>query len=261
MMPRWAAESIWIRVYPYEAYDILIGKSPTLAPRTRQHLVAALGRALPDLRTEELFSRKPRFFDELDDVVLAIERGSDELLAIMASRWIDDPACGPFLHIAIQLIVARFRGTRLFVRMWSASLRSMVESISGIPAIIALRTCNPVVLNVLNAFRRVEGVRVYPDLDGDQQHPELESLARRVARHVAPDLQVDFGRGIIRDAGVPADFYPAFPASRNADVTAYVRRHLAISDRLLCVLTMIPQAAKDGVLRYFRFADAPSAIA
>src|SRR5439155_1929459 len=108
---------------------------------------------------------------------------------------------------------------------WAAHLATLCAGPYGFPTVSVLKTYNPKVFCAMRAFGVIDGVGFYPALDGNGNgsggsDTELARLARGIARTIAPGHHFDVATGVIADAGVPADLYPALPMSNNPAVNS-----------------------------------------
>jgi hypothetical protein len=206
---------------------------------------------MPDLRMAAYFAAKPGWFEETGRLLVAIEPSSGRLLGALTSKiWPGSPACPTFLHISTQFVTQDRQRTSLLRRMWGLHFEKLDET-GAAPSILVLKTCNPSAFNAMRVFSGIDGIALYPRLDGGAQDPELRDLAYRVAGIIAPGLPFHSGTGVIAGAGVPLDFYPALPLSGRPEVDTYFKARLTPADRLLCISVIRTETAKRKVLRAF----------
>jgi hypothetical protein len=237
----------------FEDYEVLeLPRGPELTGETSAWIIDGLEAAMPSLNIREYFQAKGSTLSDCDFVVVAVERDSERIISTLTSRWHGSEGGGrAFLHLKILMIAPRYQKTRLINDVWAFHLARVCESRFGFPYVIALRTYNPVVFGAMRIFTRIEGIRMYPEIAIEKQDPDLARLAREIAAQISPGLDFVVETGVVRRAGVPPDFYPAMPSSRRSDVYEYFRRHLAPTDRLLCLLVVESEAAKHRALHLF----------
>ena len=183
-------------------------------------------------------------------MVIAAFAPDGGLGGVLVSRLLAGDGAERILHVSMQLIAERFRRTALLKRMWGMHLAAAAGE-CGLPGTIVMRTCNPIVLQLLRGFTRVDGIAVYPEIDGQAQERELERLAVRLARRLCPGLAFDSRTGVLRGAAVPPDFYADLPRGRDAAVNAYFHQNLTTADRVLCIVRITTEQAKHRLLRAF----------
>ena len=246
----------------FQGYSVLqLPPGPELSQETSAWIVQGLERAMPSLNIREYFLAKGSTLSDCDFVIVAVERDSGQIISALTSRWHQEEGQRPFLHLKILMITPRYQKTRLINDIWGFHLARVHLSRFGFPHVIALRTYNPVVFGAMRIFTRIDGIRLYPGIDGQPQDPAMAALAQQIADTISPGLSFKAGTGVIRQAGVPPDFYPAMPSSRKTDVYQYFARHLAPSDRMLCVLSVDTEAAKQKALALFGLRQQPAGTA
>lgn len=246
------AEHAWMDALPFDRYSIH-GATPRrpLGKEGEAWIVRGLIKAMPALKIEEYFKAKGTWFAEYDYLLIAVERTTDELIAVLSSRWLDLEDGLGVLHVTMQLITSQYQKTHLLKHMWGAHFRMVSQSRVGSPSVIAWRTCNPVAFKAMRTFTRIDGVRMYPDIDAETQDPWMTELARRIAARISPGLGLCARTGVIKGASVPVDFYPALPTAHGDALNRYFAEHLTLADRLLCVLSISTDAAKRKILKAF----------
>jgi hypothetical protein len=236
----------------FEAYTVLeLPPGPELTRETSAWIAEGLEAAMPSLNIREYFLAKSSTLSDCDFVIAAVEHDSGRIISALTSRWHQGDAQRSFLHVKILMITPRYQKTRLINDVWAFHLARVCRSRFGFPYVIALRTYNPVVFGAMRIFTRIDGIRLYPAIGVESQDPEMTALAEAIAGQVSPGLAFEVETGVISGAGVPPDFYPAMPESRKADVHQYFARHLAPSDRMLCVLSVETEAAREKALQLF----------
>jgi len=236
----------------FKAYSVLeLPPGPQLSREASAWIVDGLELAMPSLNIREYFSAKGSTLSDCDFVLVAVEHDSDRIISVLTSRWHQVQRGRSFLHVKILMITPRYQRTRLINDVWGFHLAKVYRSRFGFPYVIALRTYNPVVFGAMRIFTRIDGIRLYPAMGLESQDPTMTALAEAIAAQVSPGLAFSASTGVIRRAGVPPDFYPVMPSSRKADVYEYFAGHLQPSDRLLCVLVVETEAAKQKALALF----------
>jgi hypothetical protein len=256
-----APDANWIshqtRLRGYDIYDLRTGTA--LRQDAEKWLIAGLANAMPELKIDPYFAVRRSALSSAHYLTVAVARSGPALIGFLCSRWhAQDEKHVAFLHASICLISQRHRQTLLFRDLWRRHLEQVDEGGSGFPYVIALKTYNPGVYHILSAFTRLDGVTLYPRIDGLQDE-STRSLMHAIRDRIAGGLEFDWKSGVIRGAGVPPDFYPELPGHRRRDICEYFRRNLRPEDRLLCVLAF-PQRA--GIRRRIldMFGAAPSVI-
>lgn len=241
----------WNDSRSFDRYTLLYTTAERpLSADSRQWLVQGLTRAMPELKVSAYFEAKKNWFSEYDYLIVAVERGSDDVIGVLASSWHLVEGRPFFLHIIVQFIAPRYQKSLLLKHMWAFHFGKVSLGAFGFPSVIALRTYNPVVYTAMRIFSGLDGVELYPRI-GAAQDPTMVELARRVAERISGALDISLDTGVIRGASVPPDFYPALPKTNRMDVLEYFERHLAPSDRLLCILSVPTDIAKSRILRAF----------
>ncbi len=241
----------WSVRVSYDDVDMVMSDAPaTLGTEVTGDLASALALALPDLRVPEFMAAQPRYFDDCGMLIAAYAADGGGLAGVLVSRVLAGFGVDRTLHVSMQLIAPRFRRTLLLKRMWALHLASVAAD-GGIPELMAMRSCNPTVLQLLRGFARVDGIAAYPEIDGGEQDPELQRIATEIAERVCPGREFDPRTGVLRGAAIPPDFYSDLPSGRDPAVNAYFRRHLTAADRVLCLVRITTETAKQRLLRAF----------
>jgi hypothetical protein len=215
-------------------------------------LINGLTAELPELEMARLFAIRRDMFRDADLVTVAKRKSDGSAVGALSSRWSVLPSGEPFLHVLTQFIGRRQQRTSTFPRSWGSHFAALQGSDRGFPRLIVLKTYNPSVYCAMNAFTRVPGVTIYPQvLDSGRQDASQRRLAIQVAGVVAGGHPFDPESGIIRDIGVPPDLYPALPSSSNKAVNDYFARTARPGDRMLCLLSVPTAAAADAILSAF----------
>lgn len=255
--PQWSWVTRKTEFCRYTIYELLAGEA--LPHEAEDWLIAGLTRAMPRLRIAAYFEVRRSTLPASDHLTVAVARTRPELIGFLSSRWFNAEAGGgSFLHASILLISDQYQRTLLFKHLWRLHLEQMVKGPHGLPSIVALKTYNPAVYNVLSGFTRLNGVRLYPRIDIVGQDAFMKRLAASIHERIAAGLEFDCETGVIRGAGNPPDFYPELPDHRRRDICDYFQRNLRAGDRLLCILTL-PESPdlRRGVLRMFGANEAP----
>ena len=125
-------------------------------------------------------------------------------------------------------------------------------------AIIAFKTFNSKSYNAMKVFARIEGVSVYPKLNG-LQDSQIMQIAQEIAKTLEPNLNFQATTGVIEEAGgkVPSNFYPSRPTSNRLEVDEFFSANLTPKDRLLCLLIA---HNKSGIYTVFKFESLLTAL-
>ena len=234
-------------------YTLLYAVAPhTLNKRTEQWIVRGLINAMPELKIAEYFLHKKRnWFSEYDHLIAAVETASNKLIGLLTSQWHRKEEAPFFLQVSMQMIAYRYQKTHLLKHMWGLHFRKVSRERFGFPSVIALRTYNPVVFNAMRIFARINGVQMFPQLGVEEQDPEMAKLAQTIAMQMNPGLEMCARTGVIKGASVPPDFYPSLPTTNKKEVYDYFAEHLNPTDRLLCVLHISTEEAKNKIIKAF----------
>jgi hypothetical protein len=253
LKPKWISrQTMFSRYGVYE-----LRPSAVLQPEAEEWLIAGLAKAMPQLKIAAYFAVRRATLSSSDHVTVAVARAPPELIGFLCSRWYPETEIGrSFLHASICLISEQHQRTLLFRHLWRLHLEQVDDGPYGFPYIIALKTYNPAVYNTLSAFARLDGVTLYPRLDGAQDE-STKQLVYSIQARIAAGLEFDWDTGVVRGAGVPPDFYPKIPDHKRRDICDYFSLNLRPGDRILCVLTLPPGSAlRNRVLRMFGAARA-----
>jgi len=237
------------RAYCFDDYRLVcVTSRDRLTADAERWIVECLVRAMPELKMREYFAAKRNWFSEFDFLVLAVERGGNDIVGLMASRW-QLLNGAEYLHISTIFIAERYRRSGLIKHMSALHMHSVYQGERGFPRLVALKTCNPTAFSCLRMFSALDGVRFYPRIAGRDQDRELMQIASRVAAQLCPDLPFCCQTAVIRNASVPLGFYRELPVSRNAGVNRYFDQHLTPDDRVLCLLSLSQAKTPREVLR------------
>ncbi|MEH2082227.1 MAG: hypothetical protein V7K89_20280 [Nostoc sp.] len=219
-----------------------------IQPAIKEWIVQGLIQAMPTLKIEQYFQAKQNWFEECDYLIVAVEAISNDLIAILASSWVEMDSL-PFLHVKIQMIADRYQKTHLLKRMWGFHLYKVSQEHFGFPSIVALKTCHPAVFSAMRVFSRFDGVQMYPRIDGEIPKLEMNEIACLIAKSICPGLEFCLHTGVIKNASVPIDFYPSLPTTKKPDIGYYFQNNLTPVDRLLCILHISTDLAKHRILQ------------
>ena len=242
---------------------ILAGGRPT--PAQQEALQRDVVAAFPEYRLGVYFAERPGVLAGADHIVLARDDagigcgdgdGDGRLLGVLVARR-KDGAAGAFLHVEMNLITADRQRSGLLVPLWRALLTRLLDEPGGFPALLALKTYNPMVYSLFSLVAARTGAGLYPPLPADPAAGDpgvaatspLAGLARTVATEVSPRAPFDPVTGVLRGAGVPRDFYPSLPTTNRKAVQAYFARNVQPGDRLLCLLAFGDGAEVAPLLR------------
>lgn len=247
-------------VDPYGVGGVEVLHTSAPSPSERRALEAALVAAFPEYRIAEYFAIKGDVFREVHHVVVARPASGGGLVGLLSAR---ERTCrfGRFLHVEMNLIAAAHQRRGLLPPLWRALLARLVAGPEGLPRLFAIKTYNPMVYSSVRVVARACRASVYPSppAPGRQRRdrdepPRARELAAEVAATISPTTPFDPATGVLRGAGVPADFYPALPTTNKRRVHEWFARHLAPGDRLLVVADFGADADPAPLLRRFRVA-------
>ena len=160
-----ASSGAWPIRVPYDDVELVMSERPSaLSPQTIAELEHALALAMPDLRIREFFTIQPRYFPDAGMVIAAFAPDGG-LGGVLVSRLLAGDGAERILHVSMQLIAERFRRTALLKRMWGMHLAAAAGE-CGLPGTIVMRTCNPIVLQLLRVSRASTGSRSIPRSTG-----------------------------------------------------------------------------------------------
>jgi hypothetical protein len=215
-------------------------------------LVDGLIAALPSLEMARLFANRRDMFRQADLVTVATETSRGSAVGALSSRWSALPSGEPFLHILTQFIGERYQRGVTFPRSWGSHFAAIQRSRQGFPKLLVLKTYNPLAFCAMAAFTRVPDVTFYPEATAaGRQDQAAQELAKQVAQVVAGSHVFEPETGVIRNAGVPRDLYPALPVSSNEAVNDYFAATTRPGDRILCVLRVPTTEAANTILSAF----------
>lgn len=241
----------WSSSQFFKNYTLHFGTTQQIVqPEIKEWIVEGLIRSMPVLKIAQYFEAKQSWFEECEYLIVAVEKISNDLIAVLASSWVETNLF-PFVHIKIQMIADRYQKTFLLKHMWRFHLNHLYYGRLGFPSIIALKTCHPAVFSAMRLFSRIEGVQMYPQIGGEMQESEMSKIACMIVDHISPGLDFCMHTGVIKNASVPLDFYPSLPTTKKADVGHYFQHHLTAADRLLCILSISTDSAKHRILQAF----------
>jgi len=224
-----------------------------LTRELEEWLVDGLVAALPSLEMRRLFDNRRDMFRQADLVTVATDTSSGTAVGALSSKWSVLPSGEPFLHVLTQFIGERYQRGITFPRSWGSHFAALQHSRRNFPSLIVLKTYNPTAYCAMGAFTRVPDVTIYPKPAGSpgQQDPAAQRLAEQVAQVIAGGYVFDPGTGVIKEAGVPPDLYPALPESSNKAVNDYFAATTRPGDRVLCMLRVPTTEAANTILSAF----------
>jgi hypothetical protein len=239
--------------------------SQDLTPARESWLIEGLVAALPRLRMRELFRRRMDMFREADLLTVAVTERAGSVVGALSSRWVSLATGERFLHVTTQFVGDDYRHGAVFRPSWANHLATVQAGPWGFPAIIVLKTYNPLVFCAMRRISRIAGVGFYPSIDPETDRKngagatstDHTNLASRIVRVISADHPFDPATGVISDAGVPRDLYPALPRSADPAVNDYFAEVTAPGDRILCMLQIPSQQAACTIMRFFGRTQAP----
>lgn len=218
---------------------------PALSARDERRLVDGLVAALPDLRMRELFELRRDMLVDADYLVATVADGDDQVVGVLASKWVELPSGRRCLHVLMQMVGGQHRRGVVFRRSWARHFGQLLREGAPLPEVVVLKTYNPVAYCAIRAFARAPETAFYPDVDsggGVVPDPRLERLAAEAAATISPAHAFDPATGVIRGVGEPKDLYREVPLSSVGSVNTYFGRAARPGDRVLCLLH-VPSAA------------------
>lgn len=219
-----------------------------LPPAEAESIVNELHEGLPGNEVRLYFVNQPTIFRDYDHLTIARDPETQSAVGLLGSKWFTSPEV-TFLYLWTAISVHRVRRKGLLNTMFLWQLEKAVAE-RGFPPIIATKTTNPIVFKAIRTFQSfVPGSRLYPNIDGSAQNPELVAQARRVVSLLCPTLEVDYDAGIVFKgmATLAANFFPELPASGDPAIDEYFRSNLTTDDQVL-MLVDIPAAAHRSIL-------------
>lgn len=204
----------------------------TLIGRAGARLSEELARAMPSYEVARYLEVKGRRLLQQADHVVVAGHEHDGCIALLTARW----RSGATLQLSAALVAEAHQRTLLLPRM----LGLLVAHLGPLPPrAVALTTAHPSSYRCMQAFEPIDGVELYPRLDGPQS-VQSRMRARVLAHEVAPGHRFDPDTGVITGGAgpVPADFYHHRPRCSRARIDEYFAEHLGPSDRLLCRLSI-----------------------
>lgn len=221
---------------------------PMLPPETQDWITEGLAATLPGLRMRELFRlRRPEMLTAADHVIVALDRSHDQVVGLLTSRWTTLADGRECLHVMVQFVGEQYRHGAVFLQSWATHFDRLLASGRRFPALIALKTYNPVVHCAMGAFSRLPEVRMYPPI-GSTPTADDEDLATAVSAALAPGTPFDPRTGVLSGIGRPIDLYRQRPMSSDQPTNEYFARHTVPGDRILCVLAVPTEAGRDAIL-------------
>jgi hypothetical protein len=121
----------------------------------------------------------------------------------------------------------------------------LIQEISGAVgesrALIVLKTYSPVVFQSLAGIAAIPGTRMYPNLQSEQQDPEMVHMAARFLKVAFPSLVLNSGTGVVLggQASVGIEVFPRMPKCTTPEIQQFFESHLSPADQILC-LVMVP---------------------
>lgn len=215
---------------------------------TEQWLVDGLTAALPELRMSSLFATRRDMFRAADVITVATDTKTGTAVGALSSRWCALPSGRRFLHILTQFVGTRYQHGVVFRRSW----HDHFTSLGTVPELIVLKTYNPIVYCAMHAFTRIPGVMLYPDISSaGWQDPVMANLAVQIAEAIAARHAFVPEMGVIQSVGIPQDLYRQMPQSSHELANAYFRAAAQPGDRVLCVLHVSCEQARERIRTAF----------
>jgi len=234
---------------PLRAVEFRHLRRPTAGDAGR--IAVQLVASFPEYKLAEYFAVRGDMFRDCDHVTVAVADDRQRTVGIIAARW-REVRKAPFLHLEMNLVAHEWQRTPLFFRMWKLMLQELsLDDEYAFPEIVAIKTYNPMVYDIIERVTTWAGGRFYPQIDGAQE-TEMRVRASDVASVLCPGLFFEPDLGVIRGAGIPRDFYPSLPQTGRPRVQAYFEQTVRAGDRLLCVMQLQRAVAVPSLSRHFR---------
>lgn len=213
-----------------------------------ESIVNELHEGLPGNEVKQYFVNQPTIFRAYNHLTIARDPETQSAIGLLGSKWFTSPEV-TFLYLWTAISVHRVRRKGLLNTMFLWQLEKAVAE-RGFPPIVATKTTNPIVFKAIRTFHSfVPGSRLYPNIDGSGQNPELVAQARRVVSLLCPTLEVDYNAGVVVKgmATLAANFFPELPTSGDPAIDEHFRKNLTTDDQVL-MLVDIPPASHRAIL-------------
>ena len=213
-----------------------------------------LSEEMPSFRVKEYFDTKPEVLDPHGRVVLATNPETEKVIGLLAGEILATGVqAQSILNIKTILISESWHGSGLLNQLYHQLFSKIVKDRGHLPGTIAFKTYNPKSYAVLQSFKSIPGVEIYPRMGCPEQNPALETRVRSVCDLLAPGLQLDIATGVVLKGAVGVnDFYQDFPPSGLDWVDEHFRDNIGPEDRLLCCLFIENEQAESKILSAFR---------
>ena len=218
-----------------------------LPPDEAEHIVNDLHEGLPNNDVRQYFINQPNIFRDYDHLTIARDPESDNTIGLLGSKWFSSPEY-TFLYLWTAISVHRVRRKGLLNTMFLWQLEKAIDE-RGVPPVIATKTTNPIVFKAIRSFHSlVPGSRLYPNIDGSNQEPELMAQAHQVVALLCPTLEVKYDSAVVIKgmSTLAANFFPELPTSGDPAIDEYFRKNLTPDDQVL-MLVVLPPAAHRSI--------------
>ena len=214
-----------------------------LPPDEVERVVHDLHEGLPGNDVRQYFINQPSIFRDYNHLTIARDSEGDNTIGLLGSKWFSSPDV-TFLYLWTAISVHRVRRKGLLNTMFLWQLEKAIGE-RGVPPIIATKTTNPIVFKAIRSLHSlVPGSRLYPNIDGSSQEPELVAQAQRVVALLCPTLEVKYDAGVVIKgmAALAANFFPELPTSGDPAIDEYFRKNLTTDDQVLMLVDIPPTA-------------------
>jgi hypothetical protein len=213
------------------------GPADRIAEAEGQKIIEDLQRVLPNFGVKQYFGSQPGIFPSYDHSALAFDEEGC-CVGQLSSRWLEREGLR-FLYLWTAMIATTERRSGLFKTLVSKHFAGVVADTKDFPTLVVTKTYNPVVYSMLlRLLDPLDGIHLYPTLESPTQDPELQGLAKRLAKGLCPDLEYRPAESVVVGGqGVLApDYFPEMQKSDIPAVWSHFQKHVGRLDQLLCVV-------------------------